>query len=293
VLVTLSQVLPRDVPTLLSVSHPISDYLRQRATELLEVIKDAIATSADASEMHDVLTQISKDIGIFVPHRLQPTQPVEETRAAPVAMAEASGDGDMRAASSSLWGSTLSLLGSTPASPNCLASSFAITPAIPPDAIETFPIPDANEAPGTSNAPSTNGSLGTPTNLNKRKHSDSEPQPDTPSSIPLSTPATEDDPSTKAMRKMQRKAEKRAQKHAKASHNAETPDASTPINGTNTPFDYNSAPSVLHANEVGKKGPKHPKPPVFDPYRKAMDAPSGVKQPVVPKAGKSHTFGKR
>ena len=55
------------------------------------------------------------------------------------------------------------------------------------------------------------------------------------------------------------------------------------------PFDYANAPSVLEESAAVGKGVS--KTPRFDPYAKALDAPSGLKKRRQP-SGKSQTFHK-
>lgn len=293
----LAQVLPRDVPTLLGVSHPISQYMRVRSTELLEVIHSAIAGAADGPEMHELMTKISLDAGLFVPRRQQPAPtPAPEVAAAPAQPVVKTGEqDDVRLSTSSLWGATLSLQYQRPLPTTALLPLLAPTFSMNPSILRGF------STPGTSNTP-TNHYSTLPSTLGKRKLEAilAEDPVEIPSrngtssstSTPLSAGPSDAEPSTeKAMRKMQRKAEKRAAKSLKKEHNAQTPEdgSRAPANGAPV-FDYETARSVLHANEDGLGRKKGKQTPVFDPYKKAMDAPSGIKATYAPKAGKSQTF---
>lgn len=297
----LIQVLPRDLPTLLGVSHPISQYLRVRSAELLEVINSAIADAANGPEMHELMTKIATDAGLFIPRRQQPAPaPAPAVAAAPAQPVNGtSKQEDVRLSTSSLWGATLSLQ-SHKSSPTTallpiLAPTFSMTPSVLRDVGEASPSSTKDILPTPTNDISTPSST-----LGKRKLDSilTEDATDISSrngtSTPLSTGTSDAEteaPTEKAMRKMQRKAEKRAAKSARKEHNAPTPPSNSQASANGAAaFDYGNARSVLHADDDGPGRKKGKQAPVFDPYKKAMDAPSGVKAAYAPKAGRSQTF---
>ncbi|KAK5153780.1 hypothetical protein LTR04_006163 [Oleoguttula sp. CCFEE 6159] len=119
-----------------------------------------------------------------------------------------------------------------------------------------------------------------------------------------------DEEAQRAMEKAQRKAERKAAKKLKKQHQASAGAAdSSQLNDSSMydddndgmdvdvdaqPFDYASAPSVLHPprDPADRKGKGAAKSKPFNPYAKAMDAPKGLGRVQKERAGKSHTFKK-
>jgi hypothetical protein len=99
-----------------------------------------------------------------------------------------------------------------------------------------------------------------------------------PNEEPL-IPLTELDPTEKEHKKSRK--EKKAKKAAQSGSNSDADSA---------PFDYGAADSVLNAPKV--KGKAAPPRRHFNPYAKAMDAPSGVRKERKETPGKSLTFRK-
>jgi exosome complex exonuclease RRP6 len=92
-----------------------------------------------------------------------------------------------------------------------------------------------------------------------------------------------------------RRAEKKAAKKAKkeAANGAYAADEEANEGEEQQHFDYDNAPSVLHAQnskESKEKRRKKGKDRGFDPYKKALDAPKGLPRAHKEKAGKSATF---
>lgn len=88
---------------------------------------------------------------------------------------------------------------------------------------------------------------------------------------------------SKAEWKAQRKLEKERRKQG--TQNVEDQDSRE---GETGPFDYASAPSVLHANREHHDRSTSRKP--FDPYSKSLDAPNGMRKAHKEIAGRSFTF---
>lgn len=88
-----------------------------------------------------------------------------------------------------------------------------------------------------------------------------------------------DNSSAEKKQKKLRKEKKKAQKAAKS----EAADF--------VPFDYGAADSVLNAPSASAPGAKAPK-RTFNPYAKALEAPSGVRKQKKEIPGKSLTFRK-
>ena len=93
----------------------------------------------------------------------------------------------------------------------------------------------------------------------------------------------------KAQRRAARKAQKKAEKELRKQEGAGSARKGFGKgDGTEEPFDYTTAPSVLHPkpNVKDKTGHK----PAFDPYSKSLNAPKGQRRLQREIAGKSHTF---
>lgn len=90
------------------------------------------------------------------------------------------------------------------------------------------------------------------------------------------------DTSTKEEQRKRKKEEKRLKKALEEQQRA----AHAGSNGTNEPFDYSTAPSVLNAPRTEDLGSQH----VLNPYKKALDAPKGLSKRQKETAGKSATW---
>lgn len=313
VLMGIAQVLPREVPALLNTSHNVSQYVRSRASELLDVIKAAIAEGADGPEMHETMTRISKELGLYVPRRgdvvAAALAEAQSTTSSPAQLASAENH-DVRSIISSMWGPTLPQQASAQLKRPNLPFMISVTPSVPARIISSFPTSTADTVDlGAEEIKPTQGGgtmeypqpgLDSPSRPTKRKQSDlvaedadfSQQQDSV--SIPASATSDRSGLSVEGMRKMQQKAEKRAAKQAKR----DSMHASSPVTngaGERETFDYSTAPSILHAvngsSSGGAKGKRDKKKP-FDPYKKALDAKGPIQQQHRPKAGKSATFKK-
>ncbi|KAL9615546.1 MAG: hypothetical protein Q9167_000059 [Letrouitia subvulpina] len=91
----------------------------------------------------------------------------------------------------------------------------------------------------------------------------------------------------KAEQVVQNRPEKESRKRKKLQQTNGTADRPQELE-EETVFDYENAPSVLHAGE-GRKGKKDEK-KSFDPYSKSMDAPHGLKRVQRGQGGKSLTY---
>lgn len=127
-LTTVSQALPRDIPSLLTVCHPTSSYVRLRAPDLLETIRRGIVDSVDALEMHDVLSEISSKLGLSKSQKTalpEGNVPKNSTKFEVPTLNSKNAD---RLVQSHLWGTTLDIdLPHFPTSTS-LPTMFMVTP---------------------------------------------------------------------------------------------------------------------------------------------------------------------
>ncbi|KAK4923308.1 hypothetical protein LTR28_012521, partial [Elasticomyces elasticus] len=97
--------------------------------------------------------------------------------------------------------------------------------------------------------------------------------------------------------KAARRAERRLAKRMKKQQQKQEPTTPGPTNrvvssldGQEEPFDYASAPSLLHPARENQKEERRRKRKEFNPYAKAMDAPKGLPRVQKERAGRSMTF---
>lgn len=94
----------------------------------------------------------------------------------------------------------------------------------------------------------------------------------------------------KAERKAERKAQKKTEKQRRKFEERQRSNGYThgEAKVDDEPFDYENAPSVLHAKRGENAAAGSQK--IFDPYSKSLNAPKGMRRAQKPTAGKSSTF---
>lgn len=94
----------------------------------------------------------------------------------------------------------------------------------------------------------------------------------------------------KAERKAERKAKKKIKKERRKFEERQRSNGHIhgEAKGDDEPFDYENAPSVLHAKKGENAAAGSPN--IFDPYSKSLNAPKGMRRAQKPTAGKSSTF---
>jgi len=94
----------------------------------------------------------------------------------------------------------------------------------------------------------------------------------------------------KSERKAERKAQKKAEKQRRKFEEQQRVNGHTKgeVEVDDEPFDYENAPSVLHAKKGENAAAGSQK--IFDPYSKSLNAPKGMRRAQKPTAGKSSTF---
>lgn len=283
-----AQVMPQDLGTLFRTLSPVTPITKERMPDLLEVIKTAKAEGADGPEWRD----------IYVKPTRTPQQPQ-----APLTPPITTEDGSFPTASrfdvSQFWGSVLNT--ETPWSPpeySRVASAEALRlslpiPPIPRTVSEArdklaaqlpkpaTPPPAPTKEEEDKNKIFTVKELGGP---RKRKSTQQQPPADAEASAASSEPEPEldeipidvDVPPSKKQRRKERREKKKLDKQNESQSAEDT-----------TPFNYDNADSVLHAPRATSGLPsKRP----FNPYKKALEAPSGVRKEKRELPGRSHTF---
>ncbi|KAJ5808548.1 hypothetical protein N7474_009817 [Penicillium riverlandense] len=277
----LAQTMPLDMGVLLRTLSPVTPITKERAHDLLEVIKKAKTEGATGPEWRDVAPPpkaLAKAVAAI---------PQPEITDFPAAE---------RYETSQFWGNVLEAFES-PAPPaySLVAAAEALRlslplPPMPSTVSQTReklgttakPPPSTTSAPSTVPAPAqeepkifTVKELGGP---RKRKAAPAEPTEQAPSTPDeLLVESSNEPESTEKRRKKSRK-----DKSKKSSQTDSQPE------NEETPFDYGAAESVFNAAPAqapSRRQKKH-----FNPYAKAMDAPSGARKQNREIGGKSHTF---
>jgi exosome complex exonuclease RRP6 len=278
----LAQTMPLDMGVLLRTLSPVTPITKERAHDLLEVIQKAKTEGATGPEWHDVAPP-PKSLAKAVAAVPQP-----EITDFPAAE---------RYEKSQFWGNVLEAYES-PAPPtySLVAAAEALRlslplPPMPSTVSQTReklgttakPPPSTISAPSTTPAPAqeqpkifTVKELGGP---RKRKAAPAEPTEQAPSTPDeLLVESSNEPESTEKRRKKSRK-DKKSKKSSQTDSQPENEE---------TPFDYGAAESVFNAAPAqapSRRQKKH-----FNPYAKAMDAPSGARKQNREIGGKSHTF---
>lgn len=275
----LSQTMPLDMGTLLRTLSPVTPLTKDRAGSLLETIKEAKIAGADGPEWRDV------------------APPPKHGPAISMDVEDVDFPNAERYEISQFWGTTLDaqerlppLSYSLTASAEALRLSLPLPP-MPSTISETreklgtavSQQPPAAPKPAPAAVPDSKAEnekkvftvkeLGGPRKRKVTPVGTSDQRALTADSL---EDTGDDNTSTKKQRKKLRK-EKKAAKAAKAA------------NVDVTPFDYGAADSVLNAPSASAPGVKAPK-KAFNPYAKALEAPSGVRKQKREIAGKSVTF---
>lgn len=279
----LAQVMPLDMGTLLRTLSPMTPLTKSRAADLLATIKEAKAAGATGPEWYEIAP---------LPKHL-PTAVAVDMEDVDFPIAE-------RYETSQFWGDVLEIQElPAPASYSAVASMQALRlslplppmPATVTEAREKLCVSAAAppaSAPKATPAPApapeqpryfTVKDLGGP---RKRKVAPTETlveEVSTPDD--LAGPSDQPELSEKE-RKRLRKEKKRDKKAALSASQSEA---------DSTPFDYTTADSILNkAPAAGPSTQQRKKP--FNPYAKALEAPSGARKQKRNDAGKSLTFRK-
>lgn len=285
-----SQAMPLDQGTLFRTLSPVTPITRNRASALLEVIKNAKIAGATGPEWRDVMKP-SKPATLTPAEGLL-TPPVQDTDVPSVDRFEIS----------QFWGTALDTKQPlTPPEYSAVASTEALrlslplppmpktvseareklgdsAPSKPPSPPKPVASPPAAEEKDSSKVFSVK-ELGGP---RKRKSAptDSEDQGPSVDEADHEADVISVEPAKEQTKPQRRKKNKKDKRDARAERDAQD----------TTPFNYDTADSVLHAQTTQTPGGGIPTKQPYDPYAKAMDAPSGVRKGKKGSSGKTHTF---
>lgn len=327
VIFNIAREMPIEMAALLGCSHPISAFVRERVNELLQVIRQARKEGATGPDFKETMQALSADRLETVKAAFPPsanTALVAAEQVLPPAL-PSSITMPSRATNSLFWGRTIDQslrLNNTPSEPLLLALPL---PQLTAEIYATTDIGPSNDAePGRANP----GAVAEHAYVKDRKAKEDDvfiiknlggPKKRKASSLeeplePLLRNAAEDglqdehEPTEtslndeeapiardKAAHRAERKAHKKAERkaHRKAEKQRRKLESKQGTNGDakmkdEEPFDYENAPSVLHARRDGNSATGVDK--VFDPYKKSLDAPTGMGRAQKERAGRSFTF---
>lgn len=281
----LAHVMPLDLGTLFRTLSPVTPITKDRAHDLLETIKQAKIAGATGPEWRDVLP------------------PKAHAKAIAVDMDDVDFPIAERYGLSQFWGNVWDAKEeSAPLSYSLVASNEALRlslplPPIPSTVSEAreklgtaatqLPAPVTQAVPASAPVPNAQGDskkvftvkdLGGPRKRKSASIETSEQQSSTPDELDEISVEPESHKQRKKARK-EKKAEKKAKKLEQSGSQSEA---------DNAPFDYGAADSVLNAPSASAPSAKPRK--TFNPYAKALDAPSGVRKQKRDIPGKSLTF---
>ncbi|PYH43566.1 exosome nuclease subunit RRP6 [Aspergillus saccharolyticus JOP 1030-1] len=304
VLFRVAQAMPTDLGVLYRTLSPMTPIVKDRAGDLLEVIKTAKIEGADGPEWRDVYVKPTRST-------LAATASAEGVASfLPAAVAD---DTDLPTAvrfeTSQFWGGVLEIQSPLP-SPKiaALASAEALRLSLPlPPMPRT--VSEAREKLGVS-APAAPAKAAATSALAAAKQEPEAPEPDnkyftikekggprkrkvTPVEPQSEAEAAEDVVSSAAdldldLNDKPSKKQRRKEKKNKAAQNQQ-PEAKEEAKEEEAPFDYEGAASMLNANPIEEASrPRRKK--QFNPYAKALEAPSGVRKQKRETAGRTATF---
>lgn len=323
VMFSIATSMPMDMPSLLGVSHPISQPMRSRAGQLLEIVKKAKEAGVDGPEMIDVVVapETRAENSLITGSSSIVQDPSVHVDAAGSTPNSASGELPYRSNSTRFWGSMFgSSLWHAPTSGATTVQDLRFAIPLPQLTAEVFHC--GNNRVATADETSTDD-RGAPTEhqyhkatdltkprddgifvikdvggSRKRRLNDTQDgaqtaalQGDDGAAEQTEIRLEDEEAQNRALRKAERKAQKKLKKEqAQGLNGASTSQSDRPDQSLRTePFDYANAESVLHPkrdfNDHGA-----PKKKVFDPYAKSMDAPKGMRKTTREVAGKSFTF---
>ncbi|KAL4800430.1 ribonuclease H-like domain-containing protein [Aspergillus venezuelensis] len=293
ILFRVAQSMPMDIGTLFRTISPMTPITKERAPDLLEAIKTAKAEGANGPEWRDIY--------------VKPNRTPQQTEA-PLTPPPSHGGPFLKASRydvSQFWGAVLNSQ-TPPQSPpaySLVASAEALRLSLPlppmprtvseardklatqaPKPAAPTPTPKKEEEEEDKNKVFTVKELGgprkrkaTPTQPAEAETTSSQDEPEPQDELALDeVPLDVDSPPTKKQRRKEKREKKKKEKQQQP---AEAEDS--------TPFNYDAADSILHAPQP-KSGLPSKKP--FNPYKKALEAPSGVRKEKRELPGRSQTF---
>ncbi|KAL5050148.1 hypothetical protein BDW71DRAFT_174870 [Aspergillus fruticulosus] len=289
ILFRVAQTMPQDLGTLFRTMSPMTPITKERAPDLLQVIKTAKVEGATGPEWRDVYVKPTR-----VPPQVDAplTPPTTQYGSFPTAS---------RYETSQFWGAVLDaqtpLLSPPEYSLVASAEALRLSLPLPPMPRTVAEVRVAQPPKPTTPAPAskkeeeedknkifTVKELGGPRKRKAVQQPPAEVETSSPSEEPEAELELDEIPigiDTHPTKKQRRK-EKRERKKKEKQNQSQTAEDSTP-------FNYDTADSILNANPQPTSGLPSKRP--FDPYKKALEAPrTSVKKEKKELPGRSFTF---
>lgn len=293
--------MPVDRHTLFKTLSPVTLIVKDRIDELLALIKKAKIEGATGPELRDVIK----------PKKTVEEAAVSATKPSPMLTGEPTVVSIVRADSSQFWGAALQAAESAVVPPDYkVAASFealrlsvpippmpvtvsevrqmvqATTPAVP--AVE--PSPTNTTSVDKADKRSDIFTVKEVAPRHKRKAIEAVEDSDETSS---SSGSSESESESSSSSEEESEEEIQLRTPTKNSHKEKKRQKKLPHQEDTTPFDYNTASSVLHSEDMAAATaaanlPNQKK--YFNPYAKSLNAPSGVRKQKKETSGRTFTF---
>lgn len=326
VIFNIAREMPESTPKLLGCSHPISPWVRERLAELLEIVRQAKVEGAAGPDMKEAMQAIDPErFRLNTTDLPEPQTAITVARPhlPPALLSDV--NVPSRALNSVFWGPTVDLRPSQPIRAESISPSHEVRLVVPMPQLTAEVYADCNDninknsrdldqtdnTAAAEHALQGDGSsieddvfvIGGP---KKRKAAlmDEQSKPWPPhggheiASVNtdlgsndmkmngVEQQAMDDQAMGKTERKLQKKLEKQRRKQEEQKRYNGIP-SSNGLNG-DEPFDYETAPSVLHAKVSESELSQSIR--GVNPYSKSLDAPKGMGRARKETTGKSFTF---
>ncbi|EEA27727.1 exosome nuclease subunit [Talaromyces marneffei ATCC 18224] len=304
--------MPVDKHTLFKTLSPVTLIVKYRINELLALIKKAKIEGATGPELRDIIK----------PRKTVEEAVVSATKPSPLVTGEPTVISVVRADSSQFWGAALQPQESAIVPPNYkVAASFEalrLSVPIPPMPVTVSEVRQMIQDTTPAVTPVEQSPMNTPSANKAEKRSDIftikevaprhkrkaaevvEDSDETSSSSGSSESESESGSKSSSEEEKEKEEEEEEEEEihiqppTKKSRKEKKPQKKPPTVEEDTiPFDYNTASSVLHSEDMAAAAaaaiaPNHQK--YYNPYAKALNAPSGVRKQKKETSGRTFTF---
>ncbi|QIX00371.1 hypothetical protein AMS68_005888 [Peltaster fructicola] len=280
---SIAKAMPTTNADLLRVAQPLTQTVRLRADELVAAIVQAKEAAQDGPEMIDILNMFDTSAAKRAAVAARPDPPSSQLHGVSAFLKKAAGtlgapllsSLPLRSMTSMFWGNTTN---------HDTQQNEGIFAEPVETALPRVPSPIAT--PAQEPLKHEDEDVFILKELNKKRKFTAVADEHDGMKLQADEVALPDEDADRARLKAERK---RARKDAKRAAKAGGDEANG-AHADELPFDYASAPSVLHQPPEDKKARKAKK--TFDPYSKSMHAPKGLPRVQKESAGRSMTFSR-
>ncbi|TKA71609.1 hypothetical protein B0A55_07258 [Friedmanniomyces simplex] len=308
---SLAKQMPETKEGVLSTAHPASQTVRLRVDEILAVVRRAKEAGKEGDEMMDVLKRVEPQLPrkiareVAASHSVAAFVPKASSPAVNSAVSSSS-TLPLRSVTSTFWGSAL---GSNAQQErhgfSTAAPSISLTVPLPPLTAEIFadppettytPVKAMSPEPAPMEALEDEGhddifilkQLG---KKRKRAALDAEPRDAMMDGMAANNDEVTIMPDSDTERAREKAERKKARKEAKRAQRAAGGlDYDEPAVDDQEPFDYTSAPSILHPPRESREEARERRKKVVNPYAKSADVPKALGRVQKERSGRSMTY---